>query len=129
MKIKTLIILFFFVFFSFSLKIVNAQNIPTVEIPRYPTPVGGSQGFLTSQNLTVGEIIGKALTYVYVIAGLALFLVLIMGGFSLMTAAGDPKKIEAGYGKIKDALIGFLVVFVSYFVVQIVEVVLGVKIL
>lgn len=103
-----------------------------VTLPGYPTQDANQKpltGLLTNQNLTLGTIIGKALTYIYVIAGIALLLVLIMGGISLMTAAGDPKKIEAGYGKIKDALIGFLIIFVSYIATQLVEVVLGVKIL
>lgn len=112
--------------------IIIEKDTTPVTIPGYPTQDANQKplaGLLTNQNLTLGTIIGKALTYVYVVAGLALLLVLIMGGISLMTAAGDPKKIEAGYGKIKDGLIGFLIVFVSYIVTQLVEVVLGVKIL
>ena len=54
---------------------------------------------------------------------------LIMGGITLMTAAGDPAKSKAGYGKISAGLIGFLIIFVSYFVAQLIEVILGVKIL
>jgi len=46
-----------------------------------------------------------------------------------MTAAGDPAKSKAGYGRISTGLIGFLIIFISYFVTQIVEVVLGIKIL
>lgn len=104
----------------------QGENTP-VSIPGYPTET--TKGLLSEKDLTLGMIIGKALTYVYVVAGMALLLVLIIGGISLMTAAGDPKKIEAGYGKIKDALIGFLIIFVSYMATQLVEVVLGVKIL
>lgn len=76
-----------------------------------------------------GEIISGLLPYVYVIAGIILLVMLIMGGIGLMTAAGNPDKMKAGYGKITNALIGFLIIFVSYFVVQLVETILGVKIL
>ena len=62
-------------------------------------------------------------------AGLVLLLMLIVGGIGLMTSGGNPDKMKAGYGKITSALIGFLIVFVSYMVVQIVERIFGVDIL
>lgn len=77
----------------------------------------------------LGTVISQALPYIYVIAGLSLFLMLVSGGISVMTSAGNPDKAKAGYAKITSALIGFVIVFVSYFIVQIIEVVLGVNIL
>lgn len=78
---------------------------------------------------TLGDIISASLPYIYLIAGLSLFLMLIWGGITLMTAAGNPDQSKAGYGRITGALIGFVIVFISYFVVQLVEVILGVEIL
>lgn len=81
---------------------------------------------------TIGDIIGGSsglLIHIYTIAGLVLLVWLISGGITLMTAGGDQAKTKEGYGKIKGALVGFLLVFVSYFVAQIVEMVLGVKFL
>ena len=77
----------------------------------------------------LGEIISGLLPYIYVLAGLGLLLMLISGGIELMTTAGNPKKIEVARGKITSGLIGFLLVFISYFVVQLVEIILGVSIL
>jgi len=79
------------------------------------------------ENATIGEIIGALLPYVYVIAGLILLLVLISGGIGLMTSAGNPDKSKAAWGKITGGLIGFLIIFVSYFIAKIVEVLLGVS--
>lgn len=81
------------------------------------------------ENKTIGDLISELLPYVYVLAGLALLVILILGGITLMTSAGDQARTKTGFGMISGALIGFLLVFVSYFVVQIVQVVLGVKIL
>lgn len=78
-------------------------------------------------NATVGDIVGALLPYVYVVAGLILLLMLVAGGIGLMTSAGSPDKSKAAYGKITAALIGFMIIFVSYFVAKIVEVALGVK--
>ena len=77
----------------------------------------------------IGDIVSALLPYVYVLAGMGLLLMLVMGGIGLMTGGGDQGKMKASYGKITGALIGFLIIFVSYFVVQLVEVMLGVNIL
>jgi len=84
------------------------------------------------ENKTIGEIVGGPnglLGYIYVAAGLVLLLMLITGGIGLMTSGGNPDKMKAGYGRITSALIGFLIVFVSYIVVQVVERIFGLDIL
>lgn len=98
-----------------------------VNLPNYPS----NFKFLSAAggSAQVGKMIGALLPYVYVVAGLLMLLMLIMGGVTLMTAAGDQNKTKEGYGKIQAGIIGFIIIFVSYFVVQITEVVLGVKIL
>ena len=96
---------------------------------------GGSSSMLPNysgtgfrfENATIATIIGELIPYIYVFAGLILLIMLIMGGIGLMTAAGNPDKSKAAYGKITSALIGFLIIFVSYFAAKIVEAVLGVK--
>ena len=81
----------------------------------------------------LGSIIGGndsrtgLLSYVYVAAGLVLLLVLISGGIGLMTSVGNPEKSKAAWGKITGGIIGFLIIFVSYFIAKIVEVLLGVS--
>jgi type IV secretion system pilin len=82
---------------------------------------------LMSKFPNVPSIISQLLPYIYVAAGLLLLLMLISGGITLMTSGGNPEKSKAGYGRIKGALIGFLIIFVSYFIALIVEKVLGVK--
>ena len=99
-------------------------DTPPFKLPDYPLSAG-----FKFQNATLGDIISSALQYIYVIAGLSLLVMLIAGGVELMAAAGDEDAMKSGYGKIKTSLIGFLIVFVSYFVVQIVEVVFGIQIL
>jgi len=75
----------------------------------------------------IGSIVSKILPYVYVVAGLILLLMLVSGGIGLMTSAGNPDKSKAAWGKIKGGLIGFLIIFVSYFIALIVEKILGVS--
>jgi hypothetical protein len=77
------------------------------------------------KNLTIAGIISALLPYIFVLAGLALLLMLIFGGFQLMTSAGDPKGMEAGKNRVMYAIIGFLIIFVSFWLVQILQVIFG----
>jgi len=52
-----------------------------------------------------------------------------MGGITLMTAAGDANKMKQGYGQLTAGLIGFIIIFVSFFIAQILQIALGIKFL
>jgi len=77
----------------------------------------------------LGGILSEALRYALIFAGLAMFASLIMGGFQLLTSGGDQNKIKAGTGKITLAVVGFLVVFSSYWIIQIAEIIFSIPIL
>jgi len=78
-------------------------------------------------NANLGEIVSSLLPYLFTGAGLLLLLYLIFGGLQMMTSGGDPKAVESAKGKITGALIGFVIVFVAYWLVQIVASVLGLQ--
>ncbi len=80
-------------------------------------------------NATLGQILSEALKYAIILGGLAMFAYLIWGGFNLLTSAGNPEGIREGTQKIIFAVIGFLIIFASYFIVQLVETILGFQIL
>ena len=54
---------------------------------------------------------------------------LISGGFTMLTAVGNPEAADAGKQRISAALLGFLLLFISYWIIQILEIVLGINIL
>ena len=76
----------------------------------------------------VGGIISTILPYLFVIAGLLLLFYLIYGGFHMMIAANDEKGLAEAKGKITNALVGFLLLFVSYWLVQILGHIFGIQI-
>lgn len=78
-------------------------------------------------NLTIGSLINKIIPYLFFGAGIALLLFIILGGLGLMTSGGDPKKVQAAQSKITSALIGFLIIFSAYWIVQLVYKLLGVQ--
>lgn len=65
------------------------------------------------------------------VAGVILVGLLVFGGVSYIAAAGeaDQKKLAAAQDTLTSALIGFLVVFASYFIIQIVQVITGLTII
>jgi len=77
---------------------------------------------------TPADVITAILPFVFVIAGLILFVMFIFGGFTIFVSAGSPEKMKQGQGMIVNALIGFLVIFAAYWIIQILETTLGFKI-
>lgn len=76
-----------------------------------------------------GLILSALLPYLLTLAGLILFGMLIWGGFTMLTAATDPKKAEAGKQRITTAVVGFIIIFTAYWLMQIVEIIFGIKVL
>jgi hypothetical protein len=85
---------------------------------------------LTNGDLkSLGGIISTLLPYLLSIGGIVLLVMLISGGLTMMTAVSDPKAAEAGKQRITQALIGFFLLFASYWIFQLLQIVLGIKIL
>jgi hypothetical protein len=84
-----------------------------------------SGSILNNRGLTVGQIVTKFLPYLFVVAGLILMFYLIMGGFGLMTSGGDPKKVQSAQGKITSAVVGFFIIFVAYWITQLLQSIFG----
>lgn len=86
------------------------------------------QGFKFSGG-NLSDIINEALKYVYPFAGIIMFFLLIAGGFQLLTSVGNPESTKKGYQKILFAIIGFIFIFITFWLAQILQIILGVDIL
>lgn len=74
-------------------------------------------------------IIQQVLPYLFVIAGLILFLILIHAGFVYLTSTTNPDKTEEAKKKITLSLTGFFIIFAAYWIAQALQVMLGIPIL
>ncbi len=83
----------------------------------------------TADLTTPRGIISRLLPYLFTFAGLILFVMIMWGGFEMLTGAANPKSQEAGKQRITNAIVGFLLLFCSYFLAQLVELILRVDIL
>lgn len=78
-------------------------------------------GFFTDKFKNLSSIVSEALPYLFAISGLLLFAYLVWGGFDYLTSMGDEKKAEAARGKITHAILGFIIIFAAYWLVQIAD--------
>jgi len=80
---------------------------------------------------TIGPLISSLLKNSLIIAGIILLGLILFGGFGMIASAGsgDSKKAEQSKKTVTSALIGFLVVFCAYFIIQIIETITGLDIL
>ncbi len=77
---------------------------------------------------SVGKLVTLFLNISFVLAGLILLFFFIMGGIGMISSAGknDPKAAEQAKQTITSALIGFIVVFASYWIVKLIGQLLGI---
>lgn len=52
--------------------------------------------------------------------GIALFLMLLVGGFNFLFSAGDPKKLEQARGTISQAIIGLVIMSAAYLIINLI---------
>lgn len=101
-----------------------------------PLQLGGGQDILEEAPSAYAEtlrspggIVNKALDFIFPLAGLILFFMLVWGGFEMLIGAPTKKSMESGRNRVTAAIVGFLLLFSSYWIWQIIEIVFGVKIL
>lgn len=80
-----------------------------------------------AKGLTLGDIVNALIPSLFIIAGLVLLLYLIWGGYTYMLSRGDEKATALGKERITNAIVGFVIIFVAFWLVRLVGLVLGIK--
>lgn len=84
--------------------------------------------FTSSDNL-VGNVVSRLLLYSIILGGMIFFVKLVMAGYGYLTSAGDSNKIAAASKNLVNAAIGLFLIFITFFIAQILQVILGINIL
>jgi len=100
--------------FAQTLKIVGEHQVYSIQ--------GGLPG-----STTISSLVTKAFPFIFALAGVGLLLMIIAAGFTLMTSAGDAKKMESGKNRLTFAIVGFLVIFTAFWIVQLLGTMFGVE--
>lgn len=71
-----------------------------------------------SSGTTVGAIVYTLIPYILGLAGFAVLIYVVLGGYQIMISQGDPKQLAAGREKITYAIVGFIIMFSAYWITR-----------
>ena len=79
---------------------------------------------------TVGGIISYTLGYIFPLAGILLFVLVLASGIQMAAAGmnGNQNSFNAGKKRLISAIIGFVIVFSAYLIMSLIQFVLGIQI-
>ena len=90
----------------------------------------GGESIETKQGYgNINSLVSVFLKNAYVIASVVLLFLLIGGGFTMISSAGNLEKQQQGSKALTSAIVGFLIIFTSYWIIQIIEVLTGLEII
>jgi len=93
-----------------------------------PLITDGDAG-LASTLSTPGGIVSRLLQFLFPLSGLVLFAMLVWGGFEILSKSSQGTKgLEAGKNRITAAIVGFLLLFATFWMAQIIEIIFGIVI-
>lgn len=88
---------------------------------------GGQFSGLNS--ITIENLISALIIIILVIAALIFLFMLILGGIKYITSGGDKGQTESARGQITAALIGLVIVFAAWAIINLVSAFFGIDIL
>ena len=100
------------------LTLSNASVAMAVTKPNVVAPTGATD---------LGDIIVKVINFFLLFAGAVAILFLIIGGFRYVVSAGNPDQVEGAKKTIMYAIVGLIIIFIAFALVQVVQQQLGVK--
>ena len=80
------------------------------------------------QDLTIGGIVAGLIRLILVVAALVFFFILVIGGIRWIASGGDKAQTEAARGQITAALVGLVIVFAAWAIVQLINTFFGINI-
>lgn len=89
---------------------------------------GGTQ-FSSLGDITIADIVGGFVVLALIIAALIFFFILVIGGIKWILSGGDKAQTETARAQITSALIGLVIVFAAWAIIQLIEVFFGINLL
>jgi hypothetical protein len=91
--------------------------------------VPADSGFVNLTTLRFADLVSYGIQLILVLAAVLFFFLLVIGGIKWITSGGDKGQTEAARNQITAALVGLVIVFAAWAIVQLVETFFGVTIL
>ncbi len=87
-----------------------------------------STTFAPAKFATIGSLLNLLVPLITLTAAMLLLAMLLMGGFTFLTAGGDSKRVEEAQKMLTFSILGFIIIVISFLIVKVVGYVTGVKI-
>jgi hypothetical protein len=91
-------------------------------------PPAGS-GFENLTSISFARLISAAIQMVLILSAIIFFFILVLGGIRWITSGGDKGKTEGARSQITAALVGLVIVFAAWAIIQLIEIFFDVDIL
>ncbi len=88
--------------------------------------IAGAEGVASIQCIV--PLLTNVIRAVVSLGAVALFVMLLVGGFNFLFSSGDQKKLEAARGTVTQAIIGIVVMSLAYLIILTIETFTGVKV-
>ena len=75
------------------------------------------------------SILSIILKNIYVIAAIILFIMIFIGGLGMIINAGNAEKQKQSSKTLGSAVLGFVIMFLSYWLIKIIEIITGTQII
>lgn len=105
------------------LNLLNLATVYAADINLSPKGEFGPLG-----NLTIGGIVAGLIRLILVITALVFFFILVIGGIRWIASGGDKQQTEAARNQITAALVGLIIVFAAWAIVQLINTFFGINI-
>lgn len=79
--------------------------------------------------VTIASIVSALVILVLIVAALVFFFMLVIGGVRYITSGGDKGQTEAARGQITAALIGLVIVFAAWAIINLINIFFDINIL
>ncbi|MGB6838808.1 MAG: hypothetical protein WBD86_03680 [Microgenomates group bacterium] len=84
--------------------------------------------FSALKDLTIGGMVSGFIRLILVIAALVFFFILVIGGIRWIVSGGDKTNTETARNQITAALVGLVIVFAAWAIVQLINTFFGIDI-
>ena len=90
----------------------------------------GTSGHFLSNIGDVGKLVSIIVSNAIIVAGIIMLFLILLGGISMIGGAGanNPQKVAQGKQTATIAVIGFIIVFAAYWIIQIIQKITGLQI-
>jgi hypothetical protein len=73
-------------------------------------------------------LLANVISAIVSLAGLMLFIMLVIGGYNFLFAGGDQKKLEKARGTLTHAVVGLIIIVLAYLIIMTIYAFTGVKV-